>query len=73
TVTGETSKTSKGLNPTEAYNYLISQGIKAAPARRTLNDWVKQGKISDTSPQGKNTLKHLTLRDGLYFPKTDQG
>ena len=69
TVPGETSKTSKGLNPTEAHNYLISQGIKAAPARRTLNDWVKQGKISGTSPQGKNTLKHLALRDGLYYPK----
>jgi hypothetical protein len=38
----------------------------------SLHRWISREKIPDTSPQGKDALKHLILRGKLYFPKTDQ-
>ncbi|WP_419547182.1 hypothetical protein [Microcystis sp.] len=60
----------EGMNPNQAHEYLISKGIEDT-SYYYLNKWAKAGVI-DTSPQGKNAIKHLILRGKLYFPKTDQ-
>ncbi|GCL60800.1 hypothetical protein [Microcystis aeruginosa] len=65
TVTGE------GMNPNQAHEYLKKRGIEDT-SYYYLNKWAKTGVIDDTSPQGRDALKHLILRGKLYFPKTDQ-
>jgi hypothetical protein len=58
-----------GMNATDAAKYLKTKKVKVS--YDSLNRWIKQEKIPDTSPQGKNALKHLILRDKLYYPKPD--
>ena len=58
-----------GMNATDAAKYLKIKKVKVS--YDSLNRWIKQEKIPDTSPQGKNALKHLILRDKLYYPKPD--
>jgi len=60
TVTGE------GMTAKDAAKYLKTKKVKVS--YDSLNRWIKQEKIPDTSPQGKNALKHLILRDKLYYP-----
>jgi len=60
---------SVGMNATDAAKYLKTKKVKVS--YDSLNRWIKQEKIPDTSPQGKNALKHLILRDKLYYPKPD--
>ncbi|AUW34296.1 hypothetical protein myaer_p00035 (plasmid) [Microcystis aeruginosa NIES-2549] len=71
TVPGDSIDTEpdKGMNPNQAHEYLISKGIKDI-SYYYLNKWAKD-KEGLIPWRGKNARKHLTLKDGLYFPTTD--
>jgi len=71
TVPGDSIDTEpdKGMNPNQAHEYLISKGIEDI-SYYYLNKWAKD-KEGLIPWRGKNARKHLTLKDGLYFPTTD--
>jgi hypothetical protein len=59
-----------GMTAMAAAKYLKAK--KVVVSYDSLHRWISREKIPDTSPQGKDALKHLILRGKLYFPKTDQ-
>jgi hypothetical protein len=69
-VTGDTdpieSVKGEGMNATDAAKYLKTKKVKVS--YDSLNRWIGQEKIPDTSPQGRGARKHLILRDKLYYP-----
>ena len=69
-VTGDTdpieSVKGEGMNATDAAKYLKTKKVKVS--YDSLNRWIGQEKIPDTSPQGRGAKKHLILRDKLYYP-----
>jgi len=58
-----------GMTAKDAAKYLKTKRVTVS--YDSLNRWINNEKIPDTSPQGKNALKHLILRDKLYYPKPD--
>ena len=68
-VPGETdsieSVKGEGMTAKDAVDYLKAKKVKVS--YDSLNRWINKEKIPD-SPQGKNAIKHLILRDKLYYP-----
>lgn len=58
-----------GMTAMAAAEYLKTKKVRVS--YDSLNRWINRQKIPNTSPQGKDALKHLILRDGLYFPNPD--
>ena len=57
-----------GMSAKAAVQYLEQKKVKVS--YDSLNRWINEKIIPDTS-LGKKVQQYLTLRDGLYFPKTD--
>ena len=56
----------KGMTAKDAAKYLRAKKVKVSDD--SLHRWIRQEKIPNTSPQGRDARKHLILRDGLYYP-----
>lgn len=59
-----------GMAAKDAAKYLKTKKVVVSHA--SLHRWIDREKIPNTSPQGRDALKHLILRGKLYFPKADQ-
>jgi hypothetical protein len=68
-VPGDSIEPGKGMTAKDAAKYLKAKKVKVS--YDSLNRWINNEKIPITSPQGKNAIKHLILRGGLYYPKID--
>jgi hypothetical protein len=58
--------TGKGMTAAAAVDYLETKKVKVSYA--SLHRWRDGVSIPNTSPQGRDVRKHLTLRDKLYYP-----
>lgn len=55
-----------GMTAVDAAKYLEAKRVTVS--YDSLNRWINNEKIPDTSPQGRDVRKHLILRGKLYYP-----